>query len=208
MTLKIIVLTMFAIIIMAILTVSVVYAENVTSNTTLFITMDPIGNHSINDVLLIHGTTNLPVSNDSIHFWTASESFTPAGWGSRFDSNISIQPGENGVNFWSVNATTDRWITFPGPVPGAVPGEYVAAVWLNQDSTVSASQLFFLLPPENIIPNQTIVTVPTQSSPMIQPTTGAAPRTTTPSSSFPTVLLPLAVIAALAITKSLYRGKR
>ncbi|WP_269677929.1 hypothetical protein [Methanoregula boonei] len=43
---------------------------------------------------------------------------------------------------------------------------------------------------------------------MIQPTTGAAPRTTTPSSSFPTVLLPLAVIAALAITKSLYRGKR
>ena len=35
--------------------------ENVTSNTTPFITIDPIGNHSINDVLLIHGTTNLPV---------------------------------------------------------------------------------------------------------------------------------------------------
>ena len=166
-----------------------------------YITIDPIGNHSINDVLLIHGTTNLPVSNDSIHFWTVSESFTPAGWGSRFDSNISIQPGENGVNFWSVNATTDRWITFPGPVPGAVPGEYVAAVWLKQDSTVSASQLFFLLPPENIIPNQTIVTVPTQNSPMIQPTTGAAPHTTTPSSPVP-MALPVAVLAAMVIARA------
>ena len=190
--------------------VPVATAGNITltiSSGTPFITINPIGNHSINEVLLIHGTTNLPVSNDSIHFWTASESFTPAGWGSRFDSNISIQPGENGVNFWSVNATTDRWITFPGPVPDAVPDEYVAAVWFNQDSNVSASQLFFLLPSENIIPNQTIVTIPTQSSPMIHPTTSAAPLPTTQSSPLP-IALPIAVIAAITIVRSLYWSKR
>ena len=180
---------------------------NTTLNTTPFITMDPIGNHSINDVLLIHGTTNLPVSNDSIHFLILS---TPAGWESRFDSNISIQPGENGVNFWSVNATTDQWITQFGrsQVPGNVStGEFAASVWFSQDSNVSAGQLFFLLPPGNIIPNQTIVTIPAQSSPMIQPTTSAAPLTTTQSSPLP-IGLPIAILAALAIMRFQYRRKR
>ncbi|MGA7797723.1 MAG: hypothetical protein WB986_03755 [Methanoregula sp.] len=124
------------------------------ASTTPFITIDPIGNHSINDVLLINGTTNLPVSNDSIHFSTFSASFNPGGFGSSFRSNISIQSGENGVNFWSVNATTDRWITQFGrsQVPGNVStGEFAASVWFNQDSNVSASQLFFLLPPESKI---------------------------------------------------------
>ena len=183
---------------------------NVTSNTTLFITMDPIGNHSINDVLLIHGTTNLPVSNDSIHFSTFSTSFNPGGFGSSFSSNISIQSGENGVNFWSVNATADRWILQFGrsQVPGNVsPGEFAASVWFNQDSNVSAGQLFFLLPPKNIIPNQTIVTIPPQSSPMIQPTTSAAPLTTTQSSPLP-IGLPIAILTALAIMRFQYRRKR
>ena len=125
---------------------------NVTLNTTPFITIDPIGNQTIDNVFFINGTTNLPASNDSLLIQIETADFNPAGWGSDYRSNVSIQPGENGVNLWSCNVTTDRWVTFPGPEPDAVPGEYVVMVASISSVENAEAQSVFLLSSENKIP--------------------------------------------------------
>jgi len=148
---KITFLTSIAIVLVAIITVPIASADNVTPVTTPFITIDPIRNHTIDEVFFITGTTNLPASNDALLIQIETASFNPAGWGSDYRSNVSIQPGD-GVNLWSCNATTDRWVTFPGPEPDAVPGEYIVMVTsLSSVENVNA-QSVFLLSSENKIP--------------------------------------------------------
>ena len=110
-------------------------------NSTPFITIDPIGNHSIGDVFFINGTTNLPVS-DSLIIFVSSVGNPPGGYGSSFQSTIPITPGENGINFWSCDVnTTAGWLSFHGPhspiTQIAEPGGYGAFVELSTDSNIS-----------------------------------------------------------------------
>jgi PKD repeat protein len=149
---KIIVLTMFALFVAAIIIVPIASADNVTPVTTPFITIDPIGNHTIDEVFFITGTTNLPASNDSLLIQIETANFNPAGWGSDYRSNVTIQPGEHGINLWSCNATTDRWVTFPGPEPDAVPGEYIVMVVSISSLEDVDVQSSFTLSSENKIP--------------------------------------------------------
>jgi PKD repeat protein len=146
---KIIFLTPFAIVLAAIMIAPIASAENVTPVTTPFITIDPLGNHTIDEVFFINGTTNLP-ANDELLLDIFTSNMNPGGWGSAFSSNVSIQTGEKGVNLWSCNATTDRWVTFPGPTPDAVPGQYIVDV-ASVTEPVVATQLFSLLPSESTI---------------------------------------------------------
>ncbi len=61
---KIVFLTSFTLFLVGVIIVPLVSAENVTPNTTPFITIDPIGNHTIDEVFFINGTTSLPANNE------------------------------------------------------------------------------------------------------------------------------------------------
>jgi len=148
---KILYFTLFAIFLVAMMMFPIASADdgNVTSVTTPYITINPIGNHTIDEVFFINGTTNLPADNASLLITIETTNFNPGGAGSFFTSNVSIQPGENGVNFWSCNATTSLWETWLGPVPDAIPGQYLIMVNPTSPLQVYQQQLFFILPSEN-----------------------------------------------------------
>jgi len=138
------------VIVVALAIIPLASADNVNGiqNNPPFITIDPIGNHTIDEVFFINGTTNLPANNEPLLLEIETVNFNPAGWGSAYSSNVSIQPGENGVNLWSVNSTTSLWETFPGPEPDNVtPGGYSAAVQtLDPRLQLYTSQTFLVLP--------------------------------------------------------------
>ena len=149
---KIMSLSLFAIVLAGVLIFSAVYAENTTPDTTPFITIDPVGNHTIDEVFFINGTTNFPANNEPLLLQIETTNFNPGGAGSFFSSNVSIQLGENGVNSWSCNATTSLWETFgPGPqqvpLPDAEPGQYIVdVITFGPSGATALGQLFFILP--------------------------------------------------------------
>ena len=120
-----------------------------------YITIDPIGNHTLDEVFFISGTTNLPVSDTPLLLQIANHWFNPGGGGSFYQSNVTIVPGENGVNTWSCNATPGLWQTYGiGPQSvisaGAIQGEYlVTVVSTDPDTSATATGIFSLLPPED-----------------------------------------------------------
>jgi hypothetical protein len=80
-------------------------AENVyvTPVTTPFITVDPIGNHTVGDVFFINGTTNIPVS-EKLSVTVSLRTFQPSRQ-SFLTATVPILQGKNGVNSWSCNIT-------------------------------------------------------------------------------------------------------
>lgn len=143
---KIVFLTFFALFFLTVTIVPIASAENITP----YITIDPVGNHTIDEVFFINGTTNLP-ANESLSIEIYSSSFNPGGgWSGYMSNNVSIQPGENGINTLSCNATTSLWETFgiePHriPTPDAVPGEYVVNVYAPSGPT-APEQLVLIFP--------------------------------------------------------------
>ena len=153
---------------------------------TLFIKIDPIGNHTVGDVFFINGTTSLPDSNNSLTLFIGWADFNPAGWGvSFYRSNISIKTGENGVNIWSAEIIPSQWemnnessAESSNPTPTfekVIPGKYVVYVgslvsqdpapaffYVNQESKISPSQTFNATTTISSAPSPT----PTQSSPL------------------------------------------
>jgi hypothetical protein len=109
--------------------IPLVSAENVTPVTTPFITIDPIGNHTVGDVFFINGTTNLPV-NDSLGLWIFQydvlcelhhdrEHDVGTVWlgneASRKIENIPIIPDNLGSNRFSINVTDNtKSLTWEG----------------------------------------------------------------------------------------------
>jgi hypothetical protein len=73
-----------------------------------FITIDPIGNHTIGSIFFINGTTNLPVTeSQKVQLIIYPESsFT---FGLHYVKELEIFPGSNGVNLWSDNVTDLDW---------------------------------------------------------------------------------------------------
>ena len=116
-------------------------AENATPNTTPFIAIDPIGNHTADEVFFITGTTNLPVSEEL--FLSAVPTDLPVmqaktrspnpiwTWG--INRDLPVIPGINGTNIWSFNATDGNW----------VPDEYTAIV-STTDYTVFSSGAYIV----------------------------------------------------------------
>jgi len=85
---------------------------------TPFITIDPVGNHTVNDVFVIHGTTNVPYGNDTLVINIGSSDFNPGGFGTSFYRvNASIRPGENGMNTWSAEIIPANWEIYNEPPP-------------------------------------------------------------------------------------------
>jgi|WetSurMetagenome_2_1015567.scaffolds.fasta_scaffold491416_1 hypothetical protein len=120
---------------------------SVTPVTTPFITIDPIGNHTVGDVFFINGTTNFPVSeNLSMHI---QSTIIRKGryWGDpveilAFISSISIYPDQSENNRWSMNVTNS--------INQLRSDEYDVVVeknsGLGSECNVSATDVFFLFP--------------------------------------------------------------
>jgi PKD repeat protein len=148
-------------IILVAMVVSISIAD-ATSSQAPFITIDPIGNHTIGDVFFINGTTNLAVFNESLSLDISTVNINPGGWGPEFRSTVSVQPGEHGINTWSCNATVGPgWSVYP-PQPGESISESVSeSVGTGQDEVrvyvgssgtdTIAEQTFFLFPSESRI---------------------------------------------------------
>jgi|GEM_PF-2953520 hypothetical protein len=154
---KIISLATFAIVLAALIIVPFASADegNLTPATTPFITIDPVGDHTLDEVFFISGTTNLPVSDSPLILQIYSAWFNPGGSGCGYQSNVIIEPGVGGINTWSCNATPGLWQTHGiGPRPhitaGAVTGEYMVKV-SSPDPRISANAtgFFSVLPAED-----------------------------------------------------------
>ena len=120
-----------------------------------FITINSVGDHTLDEVFFISGTTNLPVSDSPLLLEIGSNWYNPGGSGCGYQSNVTIEPGENGINTWSCNATPNLWQTYGiGPRPhitvGAVTGEYMVRV-SSPDPQISANAtgFFSVLPSED-----------------------------------------------------------
>jgi len=183
-------------IILVAIIVSISMADAATSQAP-FITIAPIGNYTVGNVLYINGTTNLPVNATlSVFIYTSyyhPEYRGPPVPGYRLP-NISIVSTPSGINLWSVNVTDIGVSELP-----AEWSPYILVVRNNNDS-VSAGQYLTVLP----APNATQIIL-TTSHPELSPV-----RTilTTTQSSPLSMALPLVGIAALAIVRSPYRRKR
>jgi hypothetical protein len=187
------------------LIVPIVNAENsnTTSNITPFINIDPIGNHTVGDVIIISGTTNLPVTDNltvdiitthwfygSGHMKNTPASPPPDQWA--FFPSIPIEPDFQ-ANKWSVNITDNA--------THLIQGEYFAFIEkkVNYPCTdpekcnIGNYSEFSLLPTNN----STSVTV--QSSLQITQTpTSMEYSTTVPTRKASPVPLALSIVAIFA----------
>ena len=139
-----------------------------TSFSNPFITIDPIGNHTIGDVFFINGTTNLPVTDTlTIHI----RPLTPQHGGRGrlplgiYVDRIPIVSDSNGINHWSANVTDGYW---------REEQRFVASVW----STT------FIPPNESLFP-VFIMFEPNNTTPIQRPRTISTPVQITPTSSTP-----------------------
>ncbi|MEN6444127.1 MAG: hypothetical protein WC391_06525 [Methanoregula sp.] len=175
---------------------------------TLFIKIDPIGNHTVGNVFFINGTTSLPDSNDSLTLFIGWADFNSAGVGVPFyRSNISIRAGENGVNAWSAEIIPSRWEMInesssesSNPTPTfekARPGKYVVYVGslVSQDP---APAFFYVNQESKITPGQTFGATATFSS-----TPSPAPTQSSPLST----LLPIVVFVSMLVLKFILKEK-
>jgi len=166
---------------------------NVTPNTTPFIAIDPIGNHTIDEAFFINGTTNLAAFNKSLKLIIFEPN--PSGVGSSYTSNVSIQSGKNGVNTWSGYVIPSQWTTSTlhgASIPNLVnPGDYTVIV---ESPGADDTQFFSLLPSESgSTPTQTSTTPTMLTTPsLITSTVGTSTGITT-SPTRPVTLLPMIV---------------
>ena len=201
--LKILLFASFAILLVTIIIVPMANAEydNVTPIITSFITIDPIGNHTIGDVFFINGTTNLPVTqNLTIHVYPLASTHEPRGRippPGIFVDGIPIVPITNGVNRWSVNVTNGYWRS----------EEFIVIIWATKFiPEVPIYQRFTLFEPNNTILYRTVISTP---SPSIQTTPLENFRTpTSPAAPFPLILSGIAIIAGVVFLNLLNDRKR
>lgn len=78
---------------------------------SLFITLEPIGDHYSGDTILMQGSTNHPVT-DKLLVQVYSSSYHPGIQYTRYgiSRTVAIMPGGNGItNRWSIEVNTNDW---------------------------------------------------------------------------------------------------
>ena len=197
---------------------------NVTPVTTPFITIDPIGNHSIGDVFFINGTTNLSVTENLTMYIVSSRYFeaphqktdtAPNPNDAESITNILISQTlpETNRNHWSVNVTeavktlTNKeylvfvHVQYPCHNSGCNYLTMVAAA-----DTVAVSD-FVLFPANNSATFNVLQTTVQSSSPIQSPTRTGTVSLPTQSSSLPHAL-PIITLAGILILSAIYGKKR
>jgi len=88
--------------------------EKLSSVSNPYITIDPIGNHTVTEIFFVNGTTNLPVG-EPLHVHSFIGSYQPGpNHGSGIDAYTSVEPGYGGVNIWSCNISPVLWVRYNG----------------------------------------------------------------------------------------------
>jgi hypothetical protein len=179
---------------------------SVTPVTTPFITIDPIGNHTVGDVFFINGTTNLPTSEKLEGLIQTGIFMTQHGDShltpSAFFPDIPIVSTSSDTNRWSVNVTDIAISELP-----IRWSPYLVEVVLKDNSSISTYQEFDLIPATNA-PSSTVIQTILDSPSMIQPTTCPVSKLPTPRSSILPFILPIAVITAIVILSFIRKNKR
>jgi hypothetical protein len=177
---------------------------NVSAPANSFITIDPIGNHHIGEIFFINGTTNLPVSKQWIAY-IVNQKMTPENYYATSDGfafifpTVSIESTTPGTKRWSVNVTDTA--------KNLVSGDYKVVAALNHVTGINA--YFSLLPGINGTRGQNISLIQptTQNAPSIQSTPSQTKLPSTTQTSLQPSTLPIAVIAAIAISRYFYERK-
>jgi hypothetical protein len=185
-------------------------ADNVTTSTTPFVTIDPIGNHTIGDVFFINGTTNLPATQNLTMDIFLSEKFfrSPEDLPHASSSIVEfpISPGSSGINYWSVNVTDYfKNLTY---------GQYLIMVYSSVHFPCNTNgcgvpkayaDSNFTLSQTNDSTTSTVLQTTITSTSSIQSATSEVTRLpTTPHSPLP-VALPIAAFAGIILICSRYK---
>ena len=174
-----------------------------------FITIDPIGNQTVDSAFFINGTTNL-AAGTVFQLKIETTNFNPGGAGSDLVTNVTVQPGQDGVNQWSYNVTPNLWETCgPGSCQVSTPGSIIPGEYLVMVTSAQAynSTPFFLFPAQNSRAGGTPSLPGTSPVTEASPQSPAGTQTTTQSSPLP-VAVPVAGVASLVIARSLTCKKR
>ena len=191
---------------------------NASSDTYYFITIDPIGNHSVSDVFFVNGTTNLPVG-DTLLVEGSSYDFVPGRrWGSDISVTVSVLPGYDGVNIWSCNLSPILWNTWGSGITRPTHDikyfysgdSFFVHIWANR-SPIDINELsnrFTISSEESgALPavSQTSIALETTT---ILPSPSTVTVNTTPIPSTPSVplsgILPVLAITTMAVVWSIY----
>lgn len=181
---------------------------------TPFIALDPGGTHATGEVFFINGTTNLAASNDSLLLQIGSAEFNPGGFGSSFyTANVSIHPGDDGVNSWSATILPSRWQVYTEPPDyyptptsrPADPGRYLVAVSSRNPygPESSATQQLVLVSPEAGIPEPDHP-VSSGNNTVTRGIAGMASQPATATAAVP-VYLPVSALGIMCIIKRFSR---
>jgi len=191
-----------------------------TSVSNPYITIHPIGNHTIGEVFFINGTTNLPVSETlyiDVHSATESRHRLKnvyIEYGFQLES-VSIIPEENGINYWSANVTEGTWkpdeYFVSVGTKKMIPCDYFPGCMKNE---VEDTQVFYMVNQENAIfttnitPPQVNNLTSIPSSP-VQTHTSIVyhPSPTQHVTPFPVILL-IIMLVGIVTLRSFKREKR
>jgi hypothetical protein len=176
------------------------------SSETPFITIDPIGNHTIGDVFFVEGTTTLSVSdNRNLSLGIAPDYPTPAGPRYSFRASPAIVLGSNGINQWSVNVTD---------FARSNPGVWLVVIGVydnNVPSIDSQEQSFTILSPATTTLSSSPPLQFTQQETQISSSISLATTNTSLTPVPTTQYSPLSVllsISSLAGIVAIYKKKR
>ena len=192
---------------------------NASSDVHYFITIDPIGNHSVSDVFFVNGTSNLPVGVPLIVETPESrnkhQSFE---W--HLERNTSVQQGNSGVNIWSCNISPVLWETYGAShdIRQFETGQRYIAVYPDPDFSYvqtfayGESNEFTIFPvdsgPTQDVSQTSIAPVMTT----VPLSTGPTTRYTPPHSPTPSVplsgILPVLAITTMAVVWSIYMRRQ
>ncbi|WP_157677615.1 hypothetical protein [Methanoregula boonei] len=182
-----------------------------------YITIDPIGDHTVNEIFFMNGTTNLPVS-ENVSIFIGPNWANPSGEGSSFTANVAVLQGENGANFWSCNITPTLWVT---RLVGAHQstndieyfnfGNFIGSVSSPKFNITAHSELFAISsvePNTPSIPTGTHTPSQTPTTTLSLNQTGAIPPPPSPTSASPlSLIVPLVAIVGIVVLYSTGRNR-
>ena len=191
---------------------------NASSDTYYFITIDPIGNHSVSDVFFVNGTTNLPVGDTLLVEGSSYDVVPGRRWGSDISVTVSVLPGYDGVNIWSCNLSPILWNTWGSGLTRPTHDikyfysgdSFFVRIWANRspNDINELSNRFTISSVESgVLPavSQTSIAPVTTTAP-VSPgltTVNAPPLSPTPSVPL-SGILPVLAITTMAVVWSIY----
>lgn len=109
------------------------------------LSIDPVGDHVVGDVFLIHGVAILPAGTElpiSIYGGSFNPGIPPQAdpWYNHIPTTVLVKYNNKTLNVWSYEVNTT----------GSYPDEYFISLKYPSDSTINASVIFNLTPPGSI----------------------------------------------------------